>query len=204
MNNQDHWQNAYTTKERENLGWFQAESTLSLSLVGKYLADKNANFIDIGGGASGLLGDLASAGYKQLTLLDLSQEALTKAKAAWGKTGEATTTIAADVLTFEPAQKYQFWHDRACFHFLVEEENRKAYLQTLLKSLEVGGYFLLSTFAIHGPIACSGLPVRRYDAALALAEFGENFDLLEETFETHKTPWDKEQKFVYMLFKRTS
>ena len=204
MNNQNHWQNAYTSKERNKLGWFQGEPTLSLSLVNKYVTNKEAAMIDIGGGASGLLGNLAATGCTNLTLLDLSEDALEKAKVAWGEAGKNIKTMAADVLTFEPQEKYHFWHDRACFHFLVEAEGRKAYIQTLLNSLEIGGYFLLSTFAIQGPNACSGLPVRRYDAALALAEFGENFDLIEEQFETHITPWEKDQELIYLLFKRVN
>jgi len=61
-----------------------------------------------------------------------------------------------------------------------------------------------ATFAIDGPLKCSGLEVARYDAPLICAELGPDFRLLEQVDETHTTPWDTKQNFSYFRFARNA
>jgi hypothetical protein len=67
------------------------------------------------------------------------------------------------------------------------------------RTLEPGGAAIMATFALDGPSKCSGLDVIRYDQGAMLAELGNEFVLLDERRENHKTPWGAEQRFVYFL-----
>ena len=64
------------------------------------------------------------------------------------------------------------------------------------------GYVVMATFASDGPTQCSNLNVRRYSVQDLCDEFGDDFDLLDSSTETHHTPWNSEQKFIYCLFRR--
>ena len=86
------------------------------------------------------------------------------AKARLGGRAEQVEWVVADVTTWEPRQAYDLWHDRAAFHFLTEERDRKAYVARLVKAVKPGGHAIIATFAPDGPERCSGLPVMRYDA----------------------------------------
>ncbi len=97
---------------------------------------------------------------------------------------------------------YDVWHDRAVFHFLTSETERRAYVSQALQTVKPGGLVLTATFAEDGPTQCSGLPVMRYSATELHAKFGEPFQLLNHEKESHHTPSGNEQKFVYCLFRK--
>jgi hypothetical protein len=62
-------------------------------------------------------------------ILDLSEAALEAAKARlW--------SLAA---VWEPQNAYDIWHDRAAFHFLIEDRDRAAYVSRLERALKMGG-----------------------------------------------------------------
>jgi trans-aconitate methyltransferase len=107
----------------------------------------------------------------------------------------------SDVAAFEPPRRYGLWHDRAVFHFLTGPEDRQAYVRTLKRTLEPGGTVIIATFAPDGPQRCSGLDVLRHDEASMLRELGAGFQLQEARRETHVTPGQAEQKFVYARFR---
>jgi hypothetical protein len=60
-----------------------------------------------------------------------------------------------------------------------------------------GGHVIIATFAPDGPDHCSGLEVVRYSPESLQDEFGAGFEIVDSTHETHHTPFDKEQKFMY-------
>ncbi len=60
----------------------------------------------------------------------------------------------------------------------------------------------MATFAEDGPERCSNLPVRRYSPDLLAAELGQGFELIQSLRETHVTPAQGEQKFIYEIFRR--
>ena len=110
--------------------------------------------------------------------------------------------MVADVTQFNPAGKFDLWHDRAVFHFLTEEADRKKYAATVSQAIKPGGYLILASFAPDGPDKCSNLMVCRYDGELIQRQLGGDFNLIREDNEAHLTPWKKEQKFRYFLFRR--
>jgi 2-polyprenyl-3-methyl-5-hydroxy-6-metoxy-1,4-benzoquinol methylase len=196
-----HWEKVYTERKPDEVSWFQSEPAKSLELIRLSGASRDASVIDVGAGASVLVDRLLADGFKNLTVLDLSPTALNYSKARLGASCPQVNWIETDVLEFKSDKPFDLWHDRAVFHFLTEKSDREKYVSVLKKSLKSGGYLILASFAPDGPEKCSNLPVCRYDAALAGKELGEEFKLLCEDNEIHKTPWGTQQKFNYCLFK---
>jgi hypothetical protein len=106
--------------------------------------------------------------------------------------------VEADVLEWEPDRRYGLWHDRAVFHFLVDEVEREKYVESMSRALEPGGTLILGTFAADGPEVCSGLPVRRYSATDLSAALGEAFVVLQTRREEHVTPRGVTQPFTWV------
>ena len=157
-----------------------------------------ASIIDIGGGASPLVDDLLDHGYRDITVLDLSGHAIEAAKARLGDRSGQVNWREDDVLRVRfPAGVFDVWHDRAVFHFLTDDRDRRAYVDTVLHSVKPGGLVIVATFAEDGPTRCSGLPVARYSADELHSQFGRAFQLLGHEKESHITPGGNEQKFVY-------
>ena len=89
-------------------------------------------------------------------------------------------------------------------HFLTAPEQRKAYRAVLEKALRPGGYLVIGTFAMDGPIRCSGLEIVQYDASKLFEVLGPQFVLREERKEEHLTPAGKPQKFAWFCLQRVS
>ena len=185
------------------MSWFQAEPKKSLELIQLSAASKEASIIDVGGGASVLVDRLLSQGYKDLSVLDISAAALGHSKKRLGERARRVHWFEADITRFEPPHQYDVWHDRAVFHFLTDSLDRAKYAALVWGAIKPAGHLILASFAPDGPEKCSGLTVCRYDAGLISAELGPEFQLIREEAEDHLTPWDKEQKFRYFLFKRS-
>jgi SAM-dependent methyltransferase len=197
-----HWNRAYAEKPIGRLGWYRPRLERSLAWIESLQLPKAAAIVDIGGGASSLVDDLLEAGYCDITVLDVSATALEHAKARLGERAEAVRWLVADVTTAElPADAYALWHDRAVFHFLVDAGERERYRAALARSLGPGGHLLIGTFAPDAPPRCSGLPVERYDRDTLVAEFGDDFVLLDSVEELHVTPGGVEQNYLYCLFR---
>lgn len=203
MNRKEHWEQVYQTKATDDVSWFQTHPTVSLQLIEASGVGQDAGIIDVGGGASVLVDCLLDAGYHQLAVLDISAAALEHARHRLGKRAGTVEWLEADVTTFQPARRFGLWHDRAVFHFLTDKVDRQKYVETLKRALTPGGQTVIASFAIDGPLKCSGLEVARYDAAAIRAELGAGFQLVEQVSETHTTPWATEQKFSYFRFKRS-
>ena len=194
----EHWEKVYQTKQPDAVSWFQEHATRSLELIRSVGAPLTANVIDVGGGASTLVDDLLSSGFKNVSVLDLSASALKVARKRLGAAGDGVTWIAGDICTVDlPVQAFDIWHDRAVFHFLTDPVDRAAYVRQVMKSVKPGGHVIVATFAPDGPEQCSGLPVVRYAPGELHEEFGPSFELLEHMSEEHKTPWGSVQHFVY-------
>ena len=195
---QEHWEKAYQTKQPDSVSWFQEHATRSLEIIRSIGAASNAQIIDVGGGASTLVDDLLTSGFKHMSILDLSASALEVARKRLGALGQNVTWITGDIRTVDlPAQTYDIWHDRAVFHFLTEPADRMAYVRQVIQAVKPGGHVIVATFAPNGPQQCSGLPVVRYDPDQLHGEFGPAFELLEHASEEHRTPWGSVQHFVY-------
>lgn len=185
------------------MSWFRPHLERSLELIERATdGNRGAEIIDVGGGASTLVDDLVARGFGNVTVLDIAHRALELSQTRMGAAAKAVRWINGDVVgdgvTAEfPERRFDVWHDRAVFHFLTDRESRSRYVRNLLHSLRPGGRAILATFGPAGPIKCSGLDVRRYDAASLLAEFGPALRLVESSVEMHDTPFGTRQEFVY-------
>ena len=197
-----HWDKVYATKGEAEVSWFQKNPSTSLAMIRAANPDREAAIIDIGGGASRLVDALLQGGYRDVSVLDLSANALDAAKRRIGQGAAMVDWIVADATTWRPAKTYDVWHDRAAFHFLTDPRDRAAYVERLRSALARGGHVIIATFALDGPEKCSGLPVQRHDSASLLAELGPEFELVETHRETHHTPWGSTQAFQLSRFRR--
>jgi ubiquinone/menaquinone biosynthesis C-methylase UbiE len=199
---QAHWQQVYTEKGENQVSWFQERPTVSLELIEAVGVNPNSAIIDIGGGASRLVDALVEEGFRNLTVLDLSESAVSIAKMRLGHRAGMVKWIVADVTQWEPPSVYDLWHDRAAFHFLTEVSDRMAYVERMIKALHPGGHAIIGTFALDGPERCSGLPVVRYDPAQLSGELGPSFALVGMRCDDHQTPWGAIQNFQFSIFRR--
>lgn len=199
-----HWEGVYTTKKPTEVSWYQPSADTSLALVDAANVPKDAAIVDVGAGASTFVDGLVARGYADVTLLDVAAPALETTRARLGDVSARIETVVSDVTAWRPSRRYGLWHDRAVFHFLVEDEARVAYRRVLREAVAPGGVVIVATFAEDGPEKCSGLPVRRYSAEALAAELGEGLVLLETRRERHVTPWHSEQSFVYVAMRRAS
>lgn len=200
MSARAHWERIYGSKQATEVSWYQPEPAVSLRLIRNVARDLSSAIIDVGGGASTLVDRLLDAGYTSVTVLDISTEALGQARERLGTRAELVNWLEADVLGKGlPPAAYNFWHDRAVFHFLTEALDRQRYVEQVHRSVRVGGHVAVATFAPDGPTHCSGLEVVRYDPNELHAEFGSDFRLLESEREEHVTPWGAVQPFTYCM-----
>jgi len=202
MNLKEHWNHVYQTKAHDDVSWYQSRPARSLQLIEACGVGKQEGIIDVGGGASLLVDFLLDAGFTRLAVLDISAAALAHAKERLGTRAGDVEWFEADVTGFTSPLYFNLWHDRAVYHFLTDKADRQKYVETLKRTLTPNGQIIIATFAIDGPLKCSGLKVARYDASAIVAELGEGFRLLEQVDETHTTPWGTEQKFSYFRFAR--
>jgi len=202
MDQKKHWESIYRTKDVHTVSWFQREARESLELITRFAADRTAPIIDVGGGASVLVDDLLTAGYTDVTVLDVSETALEISRERLGAAAARVKWIAADVRDAPLDREYIVWHDRAVFHFLTRAADRQAYVAQVERTVRPGGYVLVATFAEDGPATCSGLPVVRYSAESLHSEFGPAFRIVTSEHEDHHTPGGREQSFLYCLCRR--
>jgi 2-polyprenyl-3-methyl-5-hydroxy-6-metoxy-1,4-benzoquinol methylase len=197
MNKKAHWERIYHDRTPCEVSWYQSETELSLKMIQNAGTPKDASIIDVGGGASILVKNLHGAGYGDLTVLDISERGIAYAKDQMGEDADRIHWIEDDIMEFSAPKLYDIWHDRAVFHFLIKKDNRAKYVETLKRTLTPGGTIILASFAVGGPVRCSGIDIVQYDAEKLLGELGSEFTLVEEAVETHLTPGNREQKFSY-------
>lgn len=198
MNTQTHWESVYSSKAPDAVSWYRPHLDVSLDLIEWCAPERSASIIDVGAGESTLVDDLIGRGYKDLTVLDVAGTAIEATRKRLGPAADRVRWILGDVTRITlPSQSFDVWHDRAVFHFLVDPEQRHAYVRSVLNAVKPGGHVIVSTFGPEGPTKCSGLDVMRYDAEALHREFGRRFRIEESSKELHRTPWGSAQEFVY-------
>jgi 2-polyprenyl-3-methyl-5-hydroxy-6-metoxy-1,4-benzoquinol methylase len=199
MNTKTHWEKVYKAKAPEAVSWYLPHLETSLALIKRAAKPPSSAIIDVGGGESTLIDDLLLRGYKNLTVLDISQTAIDVNKKRLGPAAAAQVNwrVADITETDLPPAAYDLWHDRAVFHFLTTPARRTAYVRQVARSVKPGGHVIVSTFGAQGPMKCSGLDVVRYEADTLHGEFGPRFRLVESTKELHRTPVGTTQQFLY-------
>src|SRR5581483_1864314 len=151
--------------------------------------------VRVGSGRSRLADRLLGAGYEEITLLDVSGDAIAETRARLGSRAPQVRFVVGDVLDWRPLHRYDVWHDRALFHFLTDPSDRARYVAVLRAAVRVGGHVVIATFAPSGPESCSGLPVVRYDAEGLQRALGTSFRLVRAEEAAHRTPSGGVQPF---------
>ena len=195
---QAHWEGVYESQAVTALSWHEEAPTESLRMIeGAGLAN-DAAILDVGGGASRLASELAELGYEDITVADLSSQALSQSP----DRREAIRRVAADVRSHDFGRQFDLWHDRAVFHFMVSSEDQEAYLSTLMRTLRSPGHLVIATFGPDGPERCSGLPVKRYGTDELASRLGGAFSIASTKVVEHITPSGNPQQFLYARLRR--
>lgn len=198
METQQHWENVYQTKSSTEVSWYQPTPEKSLEMIAYTGVPHDGVIIDVGGGASTLADSLLAQGYTEITVLDISAEALVTAKERLGTKADRVQWLVADITTVTlPRHSIDIWHDRAVFHFLTNPDDRQRYIEMVNHALKPEGHIIVATFAPDGPTKCSGLDVMRYAPEELHSTFGDNFTLMHSEQERHHTPFGTEQSFIY-------
>lgn len=200
MNKKEHWENVFSTKKQKEVSWYQEYPKLSVDFVAALELPLEAKIIDIGGGDSYFIDSLLELGYTNLTLLDISAHAIDKIKKRLGDKATLVSFIVSDVLNFNPIEQYDYWHDRACFHFLTQRDEISKYADITSSAILKGGAMVIGTFSDNGPKKCSGLDIRQYNQESLRLIFEKDFELTGCFMEDHKTPFDTLQNFLFCSF----
>ena len=198
----EHWENIYNTKNEQEVSWFQEYPKTSMKFIELINLPLNANIIDIGGGDSHFVDALLDKGYSNIYVLDISANAIERAKRRLGERASKVHWIESDVTEFEPQVQFDFWHDRAAFHFLISEDKIYKYVFIAENAIKKDGYLLLGAFSENGPTKCSGLEIKQYSESLMSARFQVAFDRIKCITEDHITPFNTVQNFLFCSFKR--
>ncbi len=201
-NNEKHWNDIYNTKAEDEVSWFQRYPKTSMEFVELFNLPLTANIIDIGGGDSHFVDALLDKGFINIWVLDISAAAIEKAKRRLGERASKVHWIVSDVIDFEPPVHFDFWHDRAAFHFLTNEDNVYKYVSIAEDAIKKDGYLILGTFSENGPTKCSGLEIKQYSEASMSARFEVGFDRIKCVQEDHITPINTRQNFLFCSFKK--
>lgn len=198
----DHWEKIYNTKEERNFSWFQPYPNTSIDFIKLFNLPKNSRIVDIGGGDSHLVDALIELSYTNIYVLDISEKAIDRARHRLGNKSAMVQWIVSDVTEFESEVQFDFWHDRAAFHFLTSEDQISKYLGIVQQSLSPNGYLVLGTFSEKGPEKCSGLEIKQYSETSMSALFEKDFTRIKCIEENHSTPFNTLQNFVFCSFQK--
>ncbi|MBK9563691.1 MAG: class I SAM-dependent methyltransferase [Saprospiraceae bacterium] len=197
-----HWENIYQTKDLKDVSWYQPTPTTSLDFLKEFNIPTNAKIIDIGGGDSFLVDHLLDLGYTDITVLDISASSLDRAKQRLGDRETKVKWIVADAATFKPIEQYDFWHDRAAFHFLTDDQEITNYIDTIQNSIKPTGVLVIGTFSEQGPKKCSGIEIKQYSETTMTDRLKKIFAKVKCITVDHKTPSDAIQNFIFCSFKK--
>eukprot|EP01125_Pyxidicula_operculata_P022971 TRINITY_DN9721_c0_g1_i1.p1 TRINITY_DN9721_c0_g1~~TRINITY_DN9721_c0_g1_i1.p1 ORF type:complete len:181 (-),score=48.25 TRINITY_DN9721_c0_g1_i1:50-592(-) len=163
--------------------------------------------LDVGGGSSSFCKKLLDKGYKNITVMDIAEKALEKAKENVGDRRNEIKWMVQDVAHLwehlgNRKEEFSVWHDRAVLHFMTTENDKKNWKKSLLTALKPGGYVIIGTFAVGGPTMCSNLPIEQYDKLKMNQLLGDDFIIEEYAQEEHTTPAGKVQLFSWFRCRR--
>jgi ubiquinone/menaquinone biosynthesis C-methylase UbiE len=202
VGDKDHWENIYRTKQPGEVSWTQEVPETSLTFIHSFQLSRQARIIDIGGGDSRLVDYLLDEGFENIRVLDISGQALDRAKDRLGLRADKVTWVEQDITEFRSDEPIDLWHDRAAFHFFTTEAQITAYLSIARHNLQKGGYAVIGTFSEQGPDRCSGLPIKQYSEESLSKQLNQGFQKIKCVTEDHSTPFHTTQNFLFCSFKR--
>jgi len=200
MNNKEHWENVFANKKQTEVSWFQPIPQESIDNFESQNIPKSANVIDIGCGDSYFIDYLINQGYENIYALDISENALQRLKERLGANTDKVNWITSNILDFKPVVKFDYWHDRAVFHFLKEPTAILKYVSIVNEIVNKNGVMMIATFSKNGPLKCSGLDISQYDSQELNETFVEYFACIKTQSIVHSTPFETTQNFTYSLF----
>ncbi|NOX73585.1 MAG: class I SAM-dependent methyltransferase [Alphaproteobacteria bacterium] len=148
--NKAHWNSRFATTDPEALTWFDPDAGITVGLLERFGGGEISDLIDVGAGNSRLVDELLAKGVKDLTLFDLSDEALAQTRTRLGPRAGDVAFLAGDIRDWQPKRQWNIWHDRAVFHFMVSDEDQAAYISNLDLATRAGALILLATFQPGG------------------------------------------------------
>ena len=203
FNRKTHWESIYQTNALKDVGWYQPVPETSLAFFEEVKVPKTSKIIDIGGGDSLLVDHLLNRGYEDITVLDISLEAIQRAKQRLGEQAKHVQWMVSDIIDFEPEVEYDVWHDRASFHFLTSSDEAKRYVQIAHKALKPEAFLIIGVFSDKGPKKCSGIDIQQYSETDLLQHFSPYFASIRHINVDHSTPTGNVQNFVFGCFKKS-
>lgn len=197
----NHWEHIYNTKQPNQVSWTQEVPTISINFVKQLQIPKNASIIDVGGGDSKFVDYLLAEGYTNISVLDISEAAINRAKSRLGEKAINVNWIVGDILDFNPTGHYDLWHDRAAFHFQTDISSISKYIEIVKKACS--DKIVIGTFSVDGPTKCSGLEIKQYEETSLKNEFeNAQFNNIECKREDHITPSGSVQNFIFCAFEK--
>ena len=197
-----HWEEIYTTKQLTEVSWYQQTPETSLKFFEEFKIPLNAKVIDVGGGDSLLVDHLLDLGYTNISVLDISKNAIERSMKRLGEKSKMVKWIVADASSFKPEEKYDLWHDRAAFHFLTDEYEIMNYINTVQNSMSENGVLVIGTFSEQGPKKCSGIEIKQYSEKAMTDILQKYFEKVKCISVDHETPSHSIQNFVFCSFKK--
>ena len=198
----EHWENIYNTKKFEEVGWYQKLPKISLDLIDEHAISPSSRVIDVGAGDSFLVDHLMDKGFACITILDISEKAIDRAKDRLGIKANEIDWIVSDIVDLQTEKRFDLWHDRAAFHFLTSDEDIEKYVSLMEKVLVKGAFVLIGCFSQNGPKKCSGIPITQYSEDSLTKRFGDSFEKLSCFYTDHITPSGGIQNYVICSFKK--
>lgn len=197
MSTKSHWEKIYSEKSPQEVSWTQEIPETSIEFFNEFKLSKTSPIIDIGGGESKFVDFLLAEGYQNISVLDISENALKRAKDRLGEKSKNIEWIVCDINDFNPKKKYALWHDRAVFHFLTSNVEINRYVENVKLNSE---NFIVGTFSTSGPKKCSGLEISQYDKNLLSKLFEESMTINKVEYINHITPFETTQNFIFCSF----
>ena len=197
MSTKSHWEKIYSEKSPQEVSWTQEIPETSIEFFNEFKLSKTSPIIDIGGGESKFVDFLLAEGYQNISVLDISENALKRAKDRLGEKSKNIEWIVCDINDFNPKKKYALWHDRAVFHFLTSNVEINRYVENVKQNSE---NFIVGTFSTSGPKKCSGLEISQYDKILLSKLFEESMTINKVEYINHITPFETTQNFIFCSF----
>jgi SAM-dependent methyltransferase len=197
MSTKSHWEKIYSEKSPQEVSWTQEIPETSIEFFNDFKLSKTSPIIDIGGGESKFVDYLLEEGYQNISVLDISENAIKRAKDRLGKKSKNIEWIVCDINDFNPKKKYALWHDRAVFHFLTSDIDINRYVENVKLYAE---NFIIGSFSTSGPKKCSGLDITQYDKSLLSKLFEEFMSFKKVEHINHITPFKTTQNFIFCSF----
>ena len=205
MNRKTHWDNSYTDKTPQELGWFEQTPEPSMGLIRSLKLSRYAEIICVGAGATTLIEHLLEDGFQNITVNDISPVALELLRKELGEEECNVEWMVDDIIAptiLKQLPMVDLWYDRDVLHFFTEEKDQLAYFNLLKHKVKSKGYVIIAAFSKGGAEKCSGLPIVQYDQEMISQRLGFDFELKQALNFTHVNPKGDDRPHIYALYQR--